>query len=30
MKEGRHEKEAEGLHAKFHMNMFIVSALGKF
>ena len=28
MKEGRQETEAEGLHAKFHVNMFIVSASG--
>ena len=26
MKEGRQETEAEGLHAKFHVNVFIVSA----
>ena len=28
MKEGRQETEAEGLHAKFHVNVFIVSASG--
>ena len=28
MKEGRQETEAEGLHAKFHVNLFIVSASG--
>ena len=26
MKEGRQETEAEGLHAKFHVNVFTVSA----
>ena len=28
MKEGRQETKAEGLHAKFHLNVFIVSPSG--